>query len=261
MSLAGKTIVVTRDASQAKPFINLLKDKEANVFLFPTIRLTDADNTGNIYEVANRITNFDWIIFTSAIAIRFFMKYIKYNYLQNIKIACVGAKTADELKLYKLSANLIPKEFSSKQLLSEMQNFDLKNKQILIPCSSLSNNELKSSFENKGVKVEQIVVYNNKPFDNPNKIELQNKIKNNEIDCITFFSPSAVNAFINIIEQKITDLIRNQNLPIAVIGSTTEKAVIKNRLNMTIKPIISDNENMVNAILNYFSNLKNKNKN
>ena len=57
MSLKGKTIVVTRDASQAKPFVKLLNEKQANVFLFPTIQLTDPDEIQIIQSTAEKVIN------------------------------------------------------------------------------------------------------------------------------------------------------------------------------------------------------------
>ncbi len=253
MSLKGKTIVVTRDENQAKPFINLLKENQADVFLFPTIKLTDADNSEAIKKVTASISDFDWLIFTSAIAIRFFMKFANSADIKNLNIAFVGKKTAAELSIHNLTADLIPSKFTSKNLLHEMKKQDLKNKKIFIPCSSLSNNDLKEGLENEGAEVEQMVVYKNEPYENPDKTELQKKIDNNEIDCLTFFSPSAVNSFVQIIGEKIITLIKNQNIPIAVIGSTTEKAVINHGLNPNIKPDESDNQSMIEALIKYFS--------
>jgi len=249
MSLSGKIIVVTRDASQAKPFVNLLNENQAKVFLFPTIQLKDPDDIQSIQNTANNIYNYDWIIFTSAIAVRFFLKYTN---LKNVKIACVGKKTDEELDQYNLKADLIPKEFTSKKLLSEMQKLNLKNKQILIPCSSLSNDDLKNGFEKQGAIVNKLIVYVNSIFENPNKENLKEKIEKKLIDCITFFSPSAVNSFVQLIGKESVKKIRLQNIPIAVIGSTTEFAVKEHQLNPTIKPSISDNEHMVDALMDYF---------
>ena len=84
MSLSGKTIVVTRDANQAKLFVDLLEKQNADVYLFPTIKLTDADNTEIIKDIAARINEFDWIIFTSAIAIRFFICIIESYFIYRL---------------------------------------------------------------------------------------------------------------------------------------------------------------------------------
>ena len=96
MSLIGKTIVVTRDASQARPFVKLLKEKQADVFLFSTIQLTNPDNVKSIRDTANKVSTYDWLIFTSAIAVRFFLKYVNLENLKDINIACVGKKTDEE---------------------------------------------------------------------------------------------------------------------------------------------------------------------
>ena len=252
MSINGKRIVVTRDATQAKPFVNLLYEKNANVFLFPTIKLTDPDDIQSIQNEAHKVFNYDWIIFTSAIAVRFFLKYIKLHNLENVKIACVGTKTDAELKQYNLKADLIPEEFTSKKLLSEMQNLELKNKQILIPCSSLSNDYLKNGFEKQGAIVKKLVIYRNSQFENPDKEKLKEQIKKKQIDCITFFSPSAVNSFVQLIGNESVEQIKIQSIPIAVIGSTTEVAVKQIQIHPAIKPHISDNLHLVEALEEYF---------
>jgi uroporphyrinogen-III synthase len=253
MSLSGKTIVITRDANHAQSFANILKAHQVNIILFPTIKISNPGDTTLIKKVVRNISNFHWIIFTSAFAIRFFMKHINSIELKRVKIACVGNKTAKELSIYNLTASLIPREYTSKNLLTEMKRLDLKNNQILIPCSNLSGSDLKIGLENVGAKVKQIIVYNNEPFINPNKIDLQKQIENNLVDCLTFFSPSAVNSFIKIMDKEIVALIKQLNLPIAVIGSTTEVAVLEQRLKPTIKPIKSDNQGMVEALSKFFA--------
>ena len=254
MSLKGKTIVVTRDARQAKSFVNLLNEKKANVFLFPTIQLSDPSNIQIIQDTANTVSNYNWIIFTSAIAVRYFLKYTNPKDFKNVKIACVGKKTDAELNQYNLKADLIPKEFTSNRLLSDMQNIDLKNKKILIPCSSLSNDDLNNGFKKQGAIVNKLVVYVNSVFENPDKAKLKAKIEKKLIDCITFFSPSAVNSFVQLIGNESLEQVRLQNIPIAVIGSTTEITMKDYQLIPAIKPIISDNEHMVLALIEYFKN-------
>ena len=180
------------------------------------------------------------------------MKFINNDDLKSLKIACVGKKTAAELSIHNLTADFVPSKFTSKNLLNKMKQSDFKAKKIFIPCSSLSNNFLKTGFENEGAIVEQVVVYKNEPFENPDKLNLNKKIENNKIDCITFFSPSAVNSFFKIMGQKTLEKIRDQILPIAVIGSTTESAVINHEINVIIKPVESDNQNMVEALIKYF---------
>ncbi len=253
MSLSGKSIVVTRDATQAKPFVNLLEKNHADVFLFPTIKLTDPDNTESIKKVVSYISDFHWIIFTSAIAVRFFMKHVTSADLTNTKCACVGNKTAEELKNYDLPASLIPKKNTSRDLLAEMTKIEIKNNHILIPCSNLSSDDLKSGLEKAGAFVEKISIYKNIPLDNPTKKDLQNKIENKMIDCLTFFSPSAINSFVQLMGQKTIEKINNQKIPIAVIGSTTETALIDHELIPAIKPDKSDNESMVNVLVDHFS--------
>jgi uroporphyrinogen-III synthase len=135
MSLSGKTIVITRDLYQAKPLVKRLKNLGANVLLLPIIKITGPDDPDFIRTYLTDIGSFEWIIFTSANAIRYFFKFKNNdnNDLHKIKIACIGKKTAEVLKTYNLKPSLIPGTFTSEELLKAILKYDIRGKRILLP--------------------------------------------------------------------------------------------------------------------------------
>lgn len=255
MSLAGKTIVVTRDANQAKSFINKLENLGVQIVLFPTIKITDTKNIDKIHKVLKEINNYDWIAFTSINTVKYFFKYAEKNHkiFETIKIAAVGKKTAEALSIYGLKPSIIPMNYSARGLIEAMSDFEIKGKRILLPGSNIARIELLKGLDARGAIVTKIEIYKNIPNENVPKSELIRKIKNSEIDCITFFSPSAVNSFVEIVGEKVIEIVRSAQIPIAVIGPSTEQAIRLRKMIPVIQPSKSDMDMFIEAIQNHFS--------
>ena len=254
MSLSGKTIVITRDVNQGKPFAEKLEDLGATVLSFPTIKITEPDNPGRIREMLRDATAFDWIIFTSSNAVRYFLKFINniQSTLEGINISCVGKKTAETLEKSNITPTLIPNIFTSDELLTALLKYDVRGKRILLPVSNLAGKELQEGLIERGAQVERVEVYKTVPFKNAPKEMMLKKIDKNEIDCITFFSPSAIDTFAHLMEKRGMRKIINKNIPIAVIGPTTARAARENNLNPEIIPEKSDEKSFLEEMVKYF---------
>jgi uroporphyrinogen-III synthase len=254
MSLSGKTIVITRDLNQAKSFVERLKNLGAKVLLFPIIKITGPDDPDLIRTYLTDISTFEWIIFTSANAVRYFFKFKNNgrNDMHKIKIACVGKKTAEVLKAYNLTSLLIPSTFTSEELLKAILKYDVRRKRILLPVSNLAGNELQEGLQTHGAFVERIEVYKNILHRNSQKEMIFQKIENKSVDCLTFYSPSAINSFADLIGEKGITLINTRKIPIAVIGSTTAKAARGKNLNPEIMPAKSDEDTFVEELERFF---------
>jgi uroporphyrinogen-III synthase len=254
MSLSGKTIVITRDLNQAIPFIERLKNLGAEILLFPTIKISGPDDPDLIRTNLADISTFEWIIFTSTNAVRFFFKFKSKEHrdIQKIKIACIGKKTTEALERYNLTPVLIPNIYTSRDLLKAILKYDIRGKRVLLPASNIAGKDLQAGIEAHGAFVERIEVYKNVPFRNSQKEMIYQKLNDNMIDCITFFSPSAINTFADLMGEKGVTLINTRKIPIAVIGSTTAHAAREKNLQPTIQPSQSDEEGFVEELERYF---------
>jgi len=254
MSINGKTIVITRDPNQAKTFAKMIEEAGAHVYLFPIIKITGPDDPDLVRKNLKDLKIFNWIVFTSANAVRYFFKFIAKDRSDviKLKIACVGKKTAEELKTFNLEPFVIPQSFNSQDLLAEILKHDLKGERILLPVSNLSGSELQEGLQAQGAAIERIEIYKNEPIQTFKRKDIIQKIENNSIDCITFFSPSAINAFIDLINKKGISLIQKRKIPIAVIGKTTAQAARDRDLYPDIMPAKSDEESFVKELERYF---------
>src|ERR1700680_261672 len=70
--LEGKRIVVTRAIEQARDLMARLQNMGAIVLLFPAVSFSEPSDTAELDRVIRSLGEFDWILFTSANAVRFF---------------------------------------------------------------------------------------------------------------------------------------------------------------------------------------------
>src|SRR5215467_1698029 len=73
MALTGKTIVITRAASQSADLRNRLEDLGARVIECPTIQIVPPKSWKPVDEAIRRLNTYQWLLFTSANAIQQFM--------------------------------------------------------------------------------------------------------------------------------------------------------------------------------------------
>ena len=70
--LEGRSIVVTRAAQQAREFTAHLEALGALVLLLPTVSFSEPSDTTQLDRTIASLNDFDWVLFTSANAARFF---------------------------------------------------------------------------------------------------------------------------------------------------------------------------------------------
>ncbi len=162
----------------------------------PMIRIVPLSDYSKVKREIKRIDKYDWIIFTSCYGVQYFFEVsIQRNKMKKrikrIKICAIGRTTADKLEEYDMRVDCIPEKESSRGIIDALKNFDLKGKDVLMPCSNLSGDYLSGGLRKMGASVKTIRVYKNLK---PSKFK---KINLGEIDEIIFTSPSTVRNFIS----------------------------------------------------------------
>jgi uroporphyrinogen-III synthase len=232
----------------------MLKNLGCEVLNVPTIKITDPDDPNTIQNVLKNISAYNWIIFTSANAVRYFFKFKNKNDedLKQSKIACIGKKTAETLNFFSYEPHLIPEIFSNRELINELQKYNIRGKHILLPVSNMAGDELQVGLKSLGAHVKKIEIYKNLPYQDSQWEETYKKIKDGVIDCITFYSPSALIAFVTLIGDDGVKMINDKKITIAVIGQSTAQAARKNNLHPEVIPPVSDDGHFVEALKEYF---------
>ena len=72
--LFGRRIVVTRSREQAAELVDMLEERGAEAIQAPTIRIAPPEDVGALDRACADAAAYDWIVFTSANAVDYFMQ-------------------------------------------------------------------------------------------------------------------------------------------------------------------------------------------
>ncbi len=218
--LNGKKILVTRPAAQAKALIEQLESKNAKVICIPTIAIEPITDYTEIDRKISELSNYDWLIFTSANGVFYFFQRLQYldGAITDTKIAVVGEKTAKKVQQFGYKVDAMPEKYVAENILEELG--EVKNKKILMPVGNIARQELQTLLRKNNAQIDELVMYNtvNKKLTQ----EERKSIFESGIDYLTFMSPSAALSFATSIGEENMNQI---NAQVVCIGPKTAEGV------------------------------------
>ena len=255
LPLRGKTIVITRTVEQSKESSEAFKQLGANVIIFPTLDIVPPDSWSQFDSVVTGKASIDFIIFTSAHAVKMFVRRCEelsvsmdYN---KTKIVAVGNKTAAVCERNKIPVNIIPKRFSGEGVIAALSDYDMDGKVIFIPRSAIGREELPEGLKELGAIIKPAPVYNvSIPSEDKIKIHME-KLSLSRPDMFVFTSPSTFENFLQIL--KISDPSDYfGKFDVAAIGPTTMSAIENKNVHVNVLPDEYTIDGLVKAIIEYY---------
>jgi uroporphyrinogen III methyltransferase/synthase len=146
----------------------------------------------------------DWIVFTSANAVRFFFECVyaggwDARILAGVRLGAVGPATAQALAAQRLRVDFMPQRYRGLDWAAQAP--DLEGKRLLLPRSELALPDLVQALEQRGAKVEAITAYSVEHA--PPDPEAMQALLEGKVDVVTFFSPSALHGLVAAIGKAI----------------------------------------------------------
>lgn len=259
--LAGRTVVVTRAASQADPFVTALEAYGANVISCPTIDIAEPENYERLDEAIDHLYGYDWIIFTSANGVEYFLRRLQtrgvgVDELDELKVCAIGEATADKLRDAHVHVDLIPLQAKAEGVFSALREFagggeQFQGLNILIPRAAVGRDYLPKSLEEAGARVDVVTAYRTVVPENLDRGRL-GAMLTGSADCIAFMSSSSVKNLGLLFDTH--DLgERLQRLTIACIGDVTAATAADYGLQVHVQPAQTTAIGLANAIAEYYS--------
>lgn len=255
MPLAGKRIVVTRAIEQARGLKTQLERMGAVVLLFPAVSFSEPADTGELDRAIRSLEEFDWILFTSANAVRFFAARCRKLTIEpchggNCRCAAVGPATAGALAAAGFSVDHVAQEFLGAALARELSAV-LAGKKILLPRSERARADLPNALKTFGAEVSEVVAYHTGGVGaiDPG---VMRAIRGAEVDVISFFSPSAIQNMRGELGGELFSRLAGK-AAMAAVGPVTAAALRDAGLPVAIEASLATAESMAAAIANYFS--------
>ncbi|MDR0819869.1 MAG: uroporphyrinogen-III C-methyltransferase [Oscillospiraceae bacterium] len=174
LPLKGRRVVVTRSKDNVGKLSGMLRELGAEVIPYPCIE------TEVLRSELPELSNYDWLVFTSPQGVNSFGELLDASgrdarALALLKIAAVGASTANALKAIGLKADYVPENYNSTALAEGLT--ELGAKRILHLGAESGSDE----FETFPVYRTNLV--------NSGELDL------NGVDCVCFTSASTVKGF------------------------------------------------------------------
>jgi len=123
--LQGKRVLVTRAQGQASQLAAALLHAGAEPIEIPAIAIVPPSSYAALDGALAALKDIDWLIFTSANAVKVFCERALYAGVHPaafaLKIAVIGTATADAVRDAGMKVALIPPKFVAESLLEEMQ--------------------------------------------------------------------------------------------------------------------------------------------
>ena len=237
--LFGKTIIVTRSRDQASVFSDQLIELGANVLEYPTINITDPDDFGPLDRELENLGSTDWLIFTSVNGVDAFFNRIfelgrDVRDLKGVKICSIGPSTTERIKGFHVSIDCQPPKYVAESVVEALKKVEeIKGKRFLMPRTDIARSYIPQELEKLGAEVSDIVAYKTVLATDGDNIVLD-KLKDGEVDIVTFTSASTVKNFVKIIGEDNLSAFKN-NVQFASIGPITNESAEEMDIDISIK--------------------------
>jgi uroporphyrinogen III methyltransferase/synthase len=189
--LFGRTVLVTRPEHQSQNLSHQLRSLGANVLCQPAITVSPPPNWSVVDEAIERLAEFDWLVFSSANGVNFFLDRLRElghdaRRMGNAKLAAIGPATVAALAERCLKADVQPETYRAEALAEALAPL-IPGKRVFLVRASRGREVLAELLANAGAVVEQAVVYESRDVAEPIS-EVAEAIVSGQIDWITVTS-------------------------------------------------------------------------
>jgi len=224
-ALFGRRVVVTRASDQASSLVARLRELGADVVELPTIVLQDPDDGGAaLRAAAQRVSSYDWVVFTSANAVARFLPLLRdARSFGAARIAAIGPGTAAALAAHNLAADLVPQEFVAESLLEAFAALPQRPGRVLLPRAAAARDVFPEGLRQRGWEVDVVEAY--RTTTPPPPAELVEAARG--ADAVTFTSSSTVSGYLAAVGPEVPPIV-------ACIGPITARTARDAGLDVTV---------------------------
>jgi uroporphyrinogen III methyltransferase/synthase len=250
LPLFGRRIVITRDRSRAGDLASRLTVLGADVLELPTIEIRPALDPEPLHRAIAELESYDWLIFTSANGVRFFMDRLDASARDlralRARICAIGPATRAAIEALHLKVDLMPEEYVAESLVSAFGGIELTGRRVLLPRAAVARDLVPDELARRGAVVHVVEAYRTVV---PRDAETNAKKMfgaGPKPDWITFTSSSTVNNFLDVAGKDALAGVR-----VASIGPVTSATLRRQGIEVTAEARPFTVEGLVNAILEH----------
>jgi uroporphyrinogen III methyltransferase/synthase len=259
-ALYGWTVLVPRTKDQAGEMSERLTSHGALPIEVPTIAVEPPRSPAQMERAVKGLVDgrFQWVVFTSTNAVRaVWEKFAEFGLdaraFSGVKIACVGEATADRVRAFGISPELVPSgEQSSLGLLDEFPDYDSifdPVNRVLLPRADIATETLSEGLRDRGWEIEDVTAYRTVRAAPP-PAETREMIKTGGFDAVCFTSSSTVRNLVGIAGKPHSRTI------VACIGPKTAETAAEFGLRVDVQPETAAVGPLVDALAEHAARLR-----
>jgi uroporphyrinogen-III synthase len=187
--LEGLRVLVTRPlVDETDRWSRALAAAGASAVAYPTLQIVPPPSWEPLDQALSRLSDFDWLIFTSQPAVRFTAARLPGGrFLSRPQIAAVGYETARVARDLGAQVGLIPEDQRQEGLISAFATLS-PGTRLLFPHAFAGRDALIQALRGQGCRVDAVPVYQTVPCTPLPPLPF--------FDVAIFASPSALRAFV-----------------------------------------------------------------
>ncbi|MBO8155918.1 MAG: uroporphyrinogen-III synthase [Bacillaceae bacterium] len=252
LPLEGKRILITRGKKQSASISRKIQQNGGIPVAVPLLAFEPFRDSNN-QNILQSLDEYDWIVFTSANGVKFFFESLTfYNIspeaLSHIKVASIGSKTTEALASFQVSADFQPGTFQADVFGPEFLQRHHPD-HVLFVRGNLSRPVIPEFFKKNSVSYTPITVYRTVVNIKARDL-LQQELKKEQLDVLTFASPSAVDAFFELGDSFITEM--HLHTLCLCIGPTTKEKAAERGFKKILIPDEYIASGMIQKLVQYF---------
>ncbi len=248
LPLFGQRIVVTRAPDQAAEFSERLRSLGADAIELPVISIQPAVDAAPLDQAIERLSDYDWLIFTSVNGVRFFMESLDRSKqdLRSLRarVCAIGPATRRAVEHLHLKVDLMPDEYVAESLVKAFAGADLTGRRILLPRAAVARDLIPKELAKLGAQVDVVEAYRNiVPEDTASRArEIFSGSK--KPDWVTFTSSSTVKNLLAAAGPNVLKGVR-----VASIGPVTSETARAQGLKVDVEAKEYTLDGLIQAIL------------
>ncbi|UQX12014.1 uroporphyrinogen-III synthase [Candidatus Mycobacterium methanotrophicum] len=259
-ALYGWTVLVPRTKDQAGEMSERLTAHGALPIEVPTIAVEPPRSPAQMERAVKGLVDgrYQWVVFTSTNAVRaVWEKFGEFGLdaraFSGVKIACVGESTADRVRAFGISPELVPcGEQSSLGLLDEFPPYDSifdPVNRVLLPRADIATETLAEGLRERGWEIEDVTAYRTVRAAPP-PAATREMIKAGDFDAVCFTSSSTVRNLVGIAGKPHARTI------VACIGPKTAETAAEFGLRVDVQPETAAVGPLIEALAEHAARLR-----
>jgi uroporphyrinogen III methyltransferase/synthase len=227
--LFGRRVLVTRPQAQSESVVRKLEELGAVPFVLPTLAIRDVADFGPLDVALDQVREgaWDWLVFTSTNGVHHFFARLfaigrDLRDIGQVKLAAIGAKTAEALKHYHLNADVVPEEFWAEGLVEALKE-RVRGQRVLLARANRGRELLNVELA-KVATVSQVTVY-----EQVDAVDVAGEVfaalRRGEIEFVLLSSSNIARGLLKHFDETLKGRVERGEVKLIAISPETAKAV------------------------------------